>query len=154
MIHACEDEVWQSMFSCNCVDVKRPFKTYQGLICRSMLNLANMRSNDLVFGMCNDIFTFCLFQQLMLNELRSSGMDVTLGEYFHHAGSMHVYERHYEMVKKVVSQGPYEDPESKFSIDRSFTMSDCISLPGIDLSKREIGEYVNHAKGLLFDEHS
>ena len=29
---------------------------------------ANMRSNDLVFGLCNDIFTFCLFQQLMLWE--------------------------------------------------------------------------------------
>ena len=49
-----------------------------------------MRSNDLVFGLCNDVFTFSLFQQLMLNELNQSGLSLELGSYHHHAGSLHV----------------------------------------------------------------
>ena len=35
----------------------------------------NMRSNDAVFGFCNDVFTFSLFQQLMLNDLNHSFID-------------------------------------------------------------------------------
>ncbi len=115
---------------------------------------ANMRSNDLVFGFCNDVFTFCLFQQLMLNELRNSGLNIELGSYFHHAGSLHVYERHYGMVDNIISSGPYKNPEQKFVLDESFSLLDCICLPGIDLSKQEINEYVQHARRLLFNEHS
>jgi len=65
----------------------------------------NMRSNDVVYGMCNDIFTFCLFQQLMLNELNACGMDLSLGNYFHHAGSMHLYDIHFEMSDKILARG-------------------------------------------------
>jgi len=65
----------------------------------------NMRSNDVVYGMCNDIFTFCLFQQLMLNELRVRGLELELGTYFHHAGSMHLYDIHFEMSNKILSRG-------------------------------------------------
>ncbi|MBN85960.1 MAG: hypothetical protein CL885_00390 [Dehalococcoidia bacterium] len=61
----------------------------------------SMRSNDAVFGFCNDVFTFCLFQQLMKNELNSRGLNVELGNYYHSAGSFHIYERHYNMMEKV-----------------------------------------------------
>lgn len=60
-----------------------------------------MRSNDAVFGFCNDVFTFCLFQQLMLNELNHRGLSLSLGEYYHSAGSFHVYDRHYSMMEKI-----------------------------------------------------
>ena len=110
----------------------------------------NMRSNDLVFGLCNDIFTFCLFQQLMLNELKNSGLNIELGEYHHHAGSLHVYERHYSMIDEINSFDNYEADNQKFVLDSSFSLSDCICLPGFELSKQEIKQYVEHAKGLLF----
>lgn len=60
-----------------------------------------MRSNDAVFGFCNDVFTFALFQQLMLNELNSRGANLSLGKYHHSAGSFHVYDRHYSMMEKI-----------------------------------------------------
>ena len=58
----------------------------------------NMRSNDAVFGFCNDVWTFCMFQQLMLNDLNMFGANVELGNYYHTAGSYHVYERHWKMM--------------------------------------------------------
>ena len=115
----------------------------------------NMRSNDLVFGFCNDVFTFCLFQQLMLNDLKHSGIeDLELGNYYHHAGSLHVYERHYQMLSDILEEGPYVDPDSFFCLKTSFTIDNCISLPGFDIEKEDIRKYSKHAKGLLFNEHS
>jgi thymidylate synthase len=63
-----------------------------------------MRSNDAVWGLCNDLFSFTLLQEVMLLDLRAAGLDVTLGEYIHTAGSMHLYERHYEMAAKVAAE--------------------------------------------------
>ena len=63
----------------------------------------NMRSNDAVFGFCNDVWTFCLFQQLMLNDLNMLGANVELGHYYHHAGSYHVYERHWRMMDLIIN---------------------------------------------------
>ena len=75
----------------------------QFFVRENKLNMGvNMRSNDLVFGLCNDVFTFALFQQLMLIELRDAGLDIELGSYYHHAGSLHVYERHYDMVSEII----------------------------------------------------
>ncbi len=114
----------------------------------------NMRSNDLIFGFCNDVFTFCLFQQLMLNDLRHSGLDVELGTYNHFAGSMHVYERHYSMLEDIVGCESYDLPTTRFVLREGFNSENCISLPGFDTEKNDIKKYANHAKGLLFNEHS
>ena len=59
----------------------------------------SMRSNDVIYGYCNDVFTFTLFQQLMLNDLRAIYPDLELGNYHHFAGSMHIYERHLKWLK-------------------------------------------------------
>jgi hypothetical protein len=59
-----------------------------------------MRSADAVWGLTYDLFSFTLLQEMMLNELRSSGMDdLELGEYIHTAGSLHIYERHFGMAE-------------------------------------------------------
>lgn len=63
----------------------------------------NMRSNCAVFGFCNDVWTFCMFQQLMLNELNEAGANLTLGRYYHSAGSFHVYERHWKMQDTILA---------------------------------------------------
>lgn len=71
---------------------------------------AAMRSNDAMWGLTYDLFSFTLLQEVMLLELREQGMsNLQLGRYVHTAGSMHVYEHHFEMAKRVcdtyVSEG-------------------------------------------------
>lgn len=51
-----------------------------------------MRSNDLIFGFCNDQYCFSKLQQMVADEL---GLNV--GTYYHFAHDLHIYERHYEM---------------------------------------------------------
>lgn len=55
----------------------------------------NMRSNDLIFGWCNDIFAFSFIHQLVYNELKQVYPKLELGEYYHYATSLHVYEKHF-----------------------------------------------------------
>jgi len=84
----------------------------------------NMRSNDIVFGLCNDVFTFCLFQQMMLNELKSRGLDVELGEYHHHAGSLHLYEMHFAKAEKVLAEPLTVTEKEKFKLRSDFCWAD------------------------------
>lgn len=63
-----------------------------------------MRSNDAVWGLANDLFSFTLLQEVMLLDLRGRSDDLRelrLGEYVHTAGSMHLYERHFAMADAV-----------------------------------------------------
>ncbi len=69
---------------------------------RKLVLHAHMRSNDAVWGLTYDLFSFTLFQECMLNELRAAGMtDLTLGDYIHTVGSLHIYDRHFEMASAV-----------------------------------------------------
>ena len=62
----------------------------------------NMRSNDVFWGLTYDLFSFTLLQECMLLELRRAGMkDLELGSYTHCAGSLHIYERHFEAAQAV-----------------------------------------------------
>ena len=54
-----------------------------------------MRSNDLVYGFCNDQYCFSKLQQLVANEL-----NWPVGTYFHFTANMHIYERHFNMQSK------------------------------------------------------
>lgn len=51
-----------------------------------------MRSNDLVFGFCNDQYCFSKLQEHVANQL-----NLEVGTYFHFACNMHIYERHYNI---------------------------------------------------------
>ena len=51
-----------------------------------------MRSNDLVFGFCNDQYCWSNLQRYVANRL---GLQV--GSYYHFAHDMHVYKRHFNM---------------------------------------------------------
>lgn len=53
-----------------------------------------MRSNDLVFGFCNDQYCFSKLQELVAEDL-----DLQVGTYYHFACDMHIYERHYNLKK-------------------------------------------------------
>jgi thymidylate synthase len=67
-----------------------------------------MRSNDAIWGLPYDIFLFTMLQELLALEL-----DTELGSYFHLVGSLHLYKRHFELAKRIVScesSSPYEMP--------------------------------------------
>ena len=61
-----------------------------------------MRSNDIVLGFTNDVFQFTMLQEAMLVELKKHYPELKLGQYFHNAGSMHIYDRHFEMANKII----------------------------------------------------
>lgn len=65
----------------------------------------HMRSNDAVWGLTYDLFSFTLFQEMMYWELICAGLtDLKLGAYYHTAGSMHIYERHFAMAEEVAKE--------------------------------------------------
>jgi len=65
-----------------------------------------MRSNDVMWGLTYDLFSFTLFQECMLLHLQQWDKFKTLelGTYYHTAGSMHIYERHFETAQQIVKE--------------------------------------------------
>lgn len=64
-----------------------------------------MRSNDFVWGVPYDFFSFTCLQELFLYQLQEFGVDVEdLGHYVHTSNSFHVYEPHYEMIKRITDE--------------------------------------------------
>lgn len=86
-------------------DMRRKTKDFpctmslQFFIREGYLHLINhMRSNDSVWGLGYDVYSFTMMQEMMAIQL---GVD--LGEYIHFAGSYHIYDRHFEMMKQILS---------------------------------------------------
>jgi len=128
-------------------------QSIQFMIRDNKLNMTvNMRSNDVVFGFCNDVFTFCLFQQLMLSELNHrTDNNYELGTYNHSAASFHVYEKHYQMMNDICSnKNLYEmitsQDNKKILLKNGITWNNIIEqklyLPKEDISKEEIYKFV------------
>jgi len=63
----------------------------------------HMRSQDAVFGMGNDAPAFSFVQEMVFVALKSAYPELKMGEYFHFADSLHVYERHFEMVNRLLT---------------------------------------------------
>jgi len=51
-----------------------------------------MRSNDLVYGFCNDAYCFIKLQQIVCESLNCKA-----GQYIHYAHNLHIYKRHFNM---------------------------------------------------------
>lgn len=62
-----------------------------------------MRSNDAIFGTTNDVFCFSMIHRHMLCALTEFYRDLVMGDYTHFVCSMHVYERHFDMLDKLVA---------------------------------------------------
>lgn len=61
-----------------------------------------MRSNDVVWGLPYDVFSFTCLQELFLYKLQEAGVPVDdLGAYHHTAGSLHIYDTHFAMAEEV-----------------------------------------------------
>lgn len=63
--------------------------------------VACMRSNDAIWGLPYDLFLFTFLQEMMSVELA-----VKLGSYYHFAGSLHVYERHRALARRILDAPP------------------------------------------------
>lgn len=55
--------------------------------------LTYMRSNDFIYGFCNDVPFFTILQEMIAAEL-----GIELGYYYHNAGSEHIYKRHFHLL--------------------------------------------------------
>lgn len=64
--------------------------------------IINMRSNDVILGFTNDVFQFTMLQEAMMLQLRATYPELELGYYFHNAGSMHIYSRHFSMAEEII----------------------------------------------------
>jgi thymidylate synthase len=54
-----------------------------------------MRSNDLVYGFCNDQYCFSQLQKMVAEKL-----ELPIGYYYHYVHNMHIYPRHFDMKTK------------------------------------------------------
>lgn len=61
--------------------------------------IVNMRSNDLVRGTCNDVVTFTMILEYVARHIRAE-----LGQMVINAGSLHIYERDFDLVDKMKDQ--------------------------------------------------
>ena len=87
----------------------------------------NMRSNDAIWGLTYDLFSFTLLQEAMMLDLNASGLPgLQMGEYIHTAGSLHLYDQHFEMAEKIITEGT----SSKF---RPAAKMEQIDLKGLAL---------------------
>lgn len=58
-----------------------------------------MRSNDSVYGFCNDCIFHRYVQSKMVDRLIANGLNVIKGDIIWNAGSLHVYERHFKFLE-------------------------------------------------------
>ncbi len=72
-----------------------------------------MRSNDVIYGFMTDWAFFSVLHYHTYLTLKDWYPDLEMGSYTHISHSMHVYERHYDMIKKMVGPGLNEREEFK-----------------------------------------
>lgn len=62
-----------------------------------------MRSQDAVFGMGNDAPAFSFVHEMVYVSLKATYPELQMGRYHHYANSFHVYERHFDLLEKIVA---------------------------------------------------
>jgi thymidylate synthase len=73
--------------------------------------ICTMRSNDIWYGTPTDIFMFTFLQRQM-----AASLGYEVGHYVHQAGSIHVYEEHWEkVIKMLATPNPIEFPKPELA---------------------------------------
>ena len=63
----------------------------------------HMRSNDAIWGLTNDAACFSFLHEMMHVALKAEMPELKMGTYTHIADSLHVYERHFEMLRTLAT---------------------------------------------------
>jgi thymidylate synthase len=90
-----------------------------------------MRSNDIFFGLTYDAPWFSLLHQSMYLNLKKHYPELKLGMYHHSADNIHYYERHFELVEKILSTPPDHSPKIILK-EPLFTFEEFIPERGIE----------------------
>jgi thymidylate synthase len=70
-----------------------------------LLSIPIMRSNDFIFGFVNDFYWFSTVHERVYDVLKAKYENLQLGEIIYKTNSMHVYERHFQMLEKMFLVG-------------------------------------------------
>lgn len=70
--------------------------------------ITTMRSQDVILGLGNDLPFFTILQELVYNILKHKYKDLSMGKYYHNVGSLHVYERHFEMIDNIIKKPEFK----------------------------------------------
>lgn len=91
---------------------KHQYRTNKDFVCTMYANFhirenllhmsVFMRSNDVILGTPTDVAFFCSLQLQMLSHLQLFYPELKLGTYTHVANSYHVYDRHYDLLDKML----------------------------------------------------
>jgi thymidylate synthase len=107
---------------------------------------SSMRSNDAFVGLPHDIFAFTMIQEMIARSL-----DRDIGQYYHSVGSLHIYDKDLESIKKYLDEGwqgtkqcmpemPYSCPWT--STDEVLKFETMIRVnPFVDLSESMLDDY-------------
>ena len=71
-------------------------------------SIVSFRSNDAIFGYLNDYAWFTYVHQRLYKHLQEYYWDLRLGNMIWQANSLHIYERHFELVEYYLSTGKYD----------------------------------------------
>lgn len=74
--------------------------------------IVNMRSTDLIYGLCNDIPFFSFLMEYLRHKLLNDFSNLKLGSLFLNSGSLHVYEKHFKLLDQL---SDIDDEESYLS---------------------------------------
>ena len=87
-----------------------------------------MRSNDVVWGLPYDVFSFTCLQESFLYKLQDVGVPVDdLGSYHHTAGSLHVYDTHFGLAEEVS-----KEPDVEVTPMKPFTLAELEQLAEVN----------------------
>lgn len=100
-----------------------------------------MRSQDMFWGFSYDAPWFSLIQQHMFLWLKDFYPDLKLGTYYHYTDNIHYYERHFDLVKNILSENPLDNKDIKFSLKTPIFYLDKKQL----IVKKDIKEYTKIA---------
>lgn len=76
-----------------------------------------MRSNDVIWGLPYDVFSFTMLMECVLLELQGLGVQVDdLGEYSHFVGSLHLYESQKDLARRILDSSNQTSPMASFDM--------------------------------------
>jgi Thymidylate synthase len=88
----------------------------------------HMRSSDQIFGLGTDVPTFSVLLYLALGMLRDSYPGLKAGRITLTAASSHIYQRHFEVVRKIL--GEYFNPETAVQLPEPYSVAECLAIIG------------------------